>query len=50
MSNENGDAPKVEGAEIARTDGQAESAEPDRAAEKGKIGRASCRERVYVLV
>ena len=37
MSNENGDAPKVEGAEIARTDGQAESAEPDRAAEeKGK--------------
>ena len=36
MSNENGDAPKVEGAEIARTDGQAESAEPDRAAEKEK--------------
>ena len=36
MNNENGDAPKVEGAEIARTDGQAESAEPDRAAEKGK--------------
>ena len=36
MSNENGDAPKVEGAEIARADGQAESTEPDRAAEKGK--------------
>ena len=36
MNNENGDAPKVEGAEIARADGQAESTEPDRAAEKGK--------------
>ena len=36
MSNENGDAPKDEGAEIARTDGQAESAKPDRAAEKEK--------------
>ena len=36
MSDERGDAPKDEGAEIARTDGQAESAEPDRAAEKEK--------------
>lgn len=36
MNNERGDAPKVEGAEIARTDGQTENAEPDRAAEKGK--------------
>ena len=36
MSNELSEALKVEGAEIARTDGQAESVEPDRAAEKGK--------------
>ena len=36
MDSERSKTPKVEDAETARTDGQAESAEPDRAAEKEK--------------
>ena len=36
MDSERSKTPTVEGAETARTDGQAESAEPVRAAEKGK--------------
>ena len=36
MNNENGEAPNVESAEIARTDGPAADAQPDRAAEKEK--------------
>ena len=36
MNNENGEAPNVESAEIARTDGPAADAEPNRAAEKEK--------------
>ena len=36
MDSERSKTPKVEDAETARTDGQTESAEPVRAAEKGK--------------
>ena len=39
MDSERSKTPKVEDAETARTDGQTESAEPVRAAEKGRTFR-----------